>query len=177
MDDATHEDLERIAIFPAGPLPVEELSAVLDLVHHTGECITADADNLAAGSEHIPTNIGDLRHCMDQVSPHTVAHLLQTWGAACALLTHIRETSSELTAIDSIRLVMAHYGGIGGIQPNGWQTELISLIERGDTLQRASLTAAYPGLVQAITVQENGGAQALYHLYGEALAQQWNARQ
>ncbi|TWS24432.1 hypothetical protein FK268_12650 [Tsukamurella sputi] len=161
--------LEGVPVTPSGPLSLDQLAALIDLAEHTGEHITLDADTLASGRKHLPENVSDLFYCMDQVSPATVGHLVQCWGALHAILHHLRESASELTAVASIRLVIGHHGGAGGIEPNGWQTELIALIERGDTLQRASLTAAYPGLVQAVSVQEAEGMNALYALLARAL--------
>lgn len=156
--------LEGIPVAPSGPLSLDQLAALVALAEHTGEHISLDADNLASGSghEHLPENVSDLFYCMDQVSPATVGHLVQCWGGLHALLLHLRESAGELSAVTSIRLVIGHHGGAGGIEPTTWQTELISLIERGDSLQRASLTAAYPGLVQAVSIQEAEGMNALY---------------
>lgn len=124
MTGIDHDALERIPVIPEGPLPLDSLSALLELLEHTAEHLLAEVP----GGD-IPGNVGDLRLCVSRdLSEETVAHLAQCWGAACAAMAHMRETTSMLSAVDSIRLVVGRHGGHGGTRPTAWQKQLITLI-------------------------------------------------
>lgn len=130
--------------------------------------VTATGTHLAE-HEVFPTAVDgtfastDARHAnLEHICEGMLRQCIASWSHLVELCDHVAALGTDQDTTTSIRLVLGHHGAPQGIQPPPWQQQLIELIEAGDTLQRAELATAYPGLVSAVVTYESDGINALY---------------